>query len=359
MKTLNPNELKSIEQIFQLRQPSLLKAMTKYLESKYNKVISTNEYVVAVGNIPVALTAHLDTVFKEPPQRIFYDRVKNVMWSPEGLGADDRAGVYAIIQIVKSGMRPTIILTTDEELGCNGAEKMVKSMPKAPAELKYIIELDRRGSDDCVFYQCNNPDFENYIESFGFVMNFGSFSDISVICPAWGVAGVNLSIGYYNEHSFSETLYVGQMLNTINKVKKMLADANEAPVFDYREYYASQLLRKGWLANYLKPTDDDEDDLGWDPAYGISKEQWMSFMEPQTKCHDCGTWDYDYNLFPTKGTDGTVFFCCDCISKRQDVHWCATCGEPFVDSTLKKGSIYNCKDCGGNVKDGSIKPGKD
>ena len=282
MKTLNPQELKSIEQFFQLNQPSLMKAMKQYLKSKYDKVISTKEYLVAVGDIPIALTAHLDTVFKNPPNRIFYDRVKNVMWSPEGLGADDRAGVYAIVQIIKSGLRPTIIFTTDEELGCKGSEKLVKDIPIAPTELKYIIELDRRGSDDCVFYQCDNDEFETYVESFGFVMNFGSFSDISMICPAWKVAGVNLSIGYYDEHSYSETLYVGQMLNTINKVKNMLAAAEASPYFEYKELYT-----KGWLAKYYThPTEDDE--WGWDPSFGISKETWASFMEPQSKCNQCG-----------------------------------------------------------------------
>lgn len=349
MKTLNTQELKSIEQFFQLRQPSLMKAMRQYLKTKYDNVISTDKYIIAVGDIPVALTAHLDTVFKTPPSRIFYDRAKNVMWSPEGLGADDRAGVYAIVQILKSGFRPTVIFTTDEELGCLGAEAIVKDIPTAPMYLKYIIELDRRGSDDCVFYQCENEEFEAYIESFGFVMNFGSFSDISTICPAWKVAGVNLSIGYYDEHSYCETLYIGQMFNTINKVKHMFNQIDKAPTFEYKEFY------KGWYAKYMHPTEDD----GWDPAWGISRKEWASFMEPQGKCKDCGEWDFDYNLFPTKGENGeTVFFCSDCISKRQDVHWCGLCGEPFIDATLQKGKLAYCKDCRGKVNNGNSKSGK-
>ena len=352
MNTLNAQELKSIEQFFQLRQPSLLKAMKQYLKNKYDKVIATNEYLVAVGDIPVALTAHLDTVFKDAPKNIFYDRAKNVMWSPEGLGADDRAGVYAIVQIIKSGLRPTVIFTTDEELGCKGAEKLVKDMPAAPTELKYIIELDRRGSDDCVFYQCDNDDFEAYVESFGFVMNFGSFSDISEICPAWKVAGVNLSIGYYNEHSYSETLYIGQMLNTIRKVKNMLNSADVAPYYEYKEIYT-----KSWLSKWMSPHEDD--DWGWDPSFGVSKEAWKAFMEPQSKCSDCGQWDFDYNMFPAKGENGgTVFFCSDCISKRPDIHWCGICGEPFIDSTKKRGTVYHCKDCGGNIKHGGTKSSK-
>ena len=112
MKILKPVEVKSIEQFFQLTQASLLKIMGRYLESKFEKVYRTQEYIVAVGDIPVAIVAHLDTVFTTPPENIFYDRVKNVMWSPDGLGADDRAGIWAIIKIIKTTkLRPHIIFT--------------------------------------------------------------------------------------------------------------------------------------------------------------------------------------------------------------------------------------------------------
>lgn len=335
MKVLNNKELKSIEYFFQLKQDKLLLVLNRYLQAKYDKVIVTKDYIVAVGDIPVALVAHLDTVFPAPPTEIYYDRTKNVMWSPTGLGADDRSGVYSIIQLVKKGYKPTVIFTTDEERGALGAEALIKDIPIAPYDFKYIIELDRRGSDDCVFYDCNVPDFEEYVESFGFVMNFGTFSDISIICPAWKVAGVNLSIGYYNEHSTSETLNIGQMMNTIKKVEKMLQDAKNAKEYRYIEtQYASR---------WFKPLSGNNWD--WDPAYGISKEQWASFMEPQHKCNDCGIWDYDYNMFPAKHHDQTLFFCADCISTRPDIHWCGNCGEAFVDETLPKNKLAYCEDC--------------
>ena len=338
MKVLNAQELRSIEQFFQLNQASLLKAMKQYLKSKYDKVICTNEYVMAIGDIPIALVAHLDTVFTGLPANIYYDRVKNVMWSSEGLGADDRAGVYSIVQILKSGLRPSVIFTTDEEVGGKGASAIIRDFPQPPMSLKYIIELDRHGSNDCVFYQCDNQEFEEYVETFGFVTNYGSFSDISFICPGWRIAGVNLSIGYDNEHSYSETLHIGQMYSTINKVKNMLKKADEAKTFEYID-----LITQKWY-KYIHPV--DEDCYGWDPSYGISKKDWRHFIEPQSKCHDCGNWDYDYNLFPTKGDDGeTIFLCCDCISNRQDIHWCSICGEPFIDATIPHRGDSKCKDC--------------
>ena len=345
MKTLNQQELRSFEQFFQLKQPQLLKAMKQYLTSKYEKVIASKDFIIAVGDTPIALMAHLDTVFKSPPHNIYYDRVKNVMWSPEGLGADDRAGVYAIVQILKAGYRPTVIFTTDEELGAIGASIIAESFPTCPTELKYIIELDRRGSNDCVFYDCDNPKFDSYIESFGFITNFGSFSDISIICPKWKIAGVNLSVGYYDEHSVSEILNVGQLYDTIKKVKTMLDKANEASFF---EYIPDKRISK-WVKTTAPAILYNWE---WDPSYGIPKEEWDSFMEPQSKCHECGNWDYDYNLFPTKGENNeTLFYCIDCISKVKNLHWCVRCGEPFIDSSLpqSKEDTYFCKDCRGKV----------
>ena len=155
------------------------------------------------------------------------------MWSPEGIGADDRAGVFAIVEILKRGLRPTIILTTDEEIGGVGASKLVEDIPEAPCKLNFLIELDRRGSEDCVFYDCDNPFFEDYIEDFGFITNWGSFSDISYIAPKWGMAAVNLSIGYEHEHSKSEILNVSWMFNTIYKVCNILENVHEEDVFEY------------------------------------------------------------------------------------------------------------------------------
>ena len=227
MNKLKSAELKAIEHFFQLSQENLLKVMCKYLKSKYETVYCSQHYVVAIGDIPVGLVAHLDTVFKSPPTDIFYDAAKNVMWSPEGLGADDRAGVFAIVEILKRRLRPTIILTTDEEIGGVGASKLVEDIPEAPCKLNFLIELDRRGSEDCVFYDCDNPFFEDYIEDFGFITNWGSFSDISYIAPKWGMAAVNLSIGYEHEHSKSEILNISWMFNTIDKVCNILENVHE------------------------------------------------------------------------------------------------------------------------------------
>ena len=184
----------------------------------------------------MCLVAHMDTVEKEPPKDIYYDQEAKVMWSPQLLGADDRAGIYAILQIIEAGYRPSVIFTKDEEQGCAGTQAIATKIPDCPLEnLKAIFQLDRRGSKDCVFYDCDNQDFTKYVESFGFEEDTGSFSDISILGPAWGVAAVNLSVGYYNEHSKYEYLKCNELDETIEKVKKILDNVAEMPNFSYIE----------------------------------------------------------------------------------------------------------------------------
>ena len=316
MRVLKENDYKTFTKLCGLSQKGLKKTLSAYLKTKYDKVVETPDYLYAIGNIPIALIAHMDTVFKKPAQEVFYDRQKNVIWSPDGLGADDRAGVFAIIQIIKKGLRPHIIFTTDEESGAWGATALGKE--DCPFEdLRYIIELDRRGANDCVFYDCENLEFTEYIESFGFVEAIGSFSDICMICEDWGIAGVNLSIGYRDEHSTSEVLFVGHMLNTIDRVVTMLTvQKDKIPAFKYIPApYAT-----GWWYN-----------------------QWASNHHDNTHCFLCSQEFKNEDMIPVKMRNNVIKnFCIDCIV--DNVSWCKVCGEAFeADEEDKMGMCNDCK----------------
>ena len=339
MKTLSENEQKTFEQLVSLTQPALKKVMSKFLRNKYgNKnVIETADYICVQGEIPIALVAHMDTVFDKPVKDLFYDQKKNVMWSPQGLGADDRAGVYAIIKIVNSGFRPHVILTTDEESGCLGAGELAKL--QCPFEkLQYCIQLDRRGTNDCVFYDCENPEFVDYVEKFGFTEAYGSFSDICEICPEWGVAGVNLSIGYVDEHSYQELLYISPFLSTIEKVKRMLQE-KDIPYFKYiPSPYAFN-----WSA--WKKNGGCYSGYDWGVTTGTkSKNKKNKCLDLYLqKCFACGKEYLEEEMFPVKMKNNTTgWVCTDCCVDK--VAWCENCNEPYeIDET---DTILNeCPDC--------------
>ena len=308
LKSLKESEYKALEQMLLLSQAQLKTLMAGVLKKYYplEKVGESRDYIIAEGDIPIALVAHLDTVVRGGTTEVYYDQRKNALWSPDGLGADDRAGVFAIFQILRTTkLRPHIIFTTDEEKGGLGAI-MLASKACPFADLRYIIELDRRGTDDCVFYDCENPEFVGYVESFGFNEMFGSFSDISILCPAWKIAGVNLSIGYRDEHSVLEMLFVSPMLATIEKVKQMLSE-EDIPSF---EYIPAKYSGMGAFRPY------------YSTAWGLEPYD-ETFI-----CANCGKAYLAEEVFPTVSKHGTtVFYCPDCIAGK--VEWCPMCGEAF------------------------------
>ena len=346
MRTMKESELKTFEQLVSLKQPALKKVMSNFLRKKYTKVTETKDYLFAEGEIPIALVAHMDTVFDKPVTDMFYDSRKNVIWSPQGLGADDRAGVYSIIQILRAGFRPHVILTTDEEKGCLGAGELAK-LPCPFEKLQYVIELDRRGTNDCVFYDCENPQFVDYVEQFGFTEAYGSFSDICEICPEWGVAGVNLSVGYQDEHSYQELLYVGPMLATIEKVKRMLSE-DDIPFFKY--------VPSPYSWNWKNWGKD-----GWDEKYDSKAFGYGCYTYPyddEVICSKCGKTFLEEEVFPVKMLNGkTGWYCPDCLV--DNVSWCKYCQEPFeVAPGTDVSNVDVCADCAKGPKPKSDKKKK-
>jgi hypothetical protein len=202
-------------------------ALAAYLESVlknygYFPQAAEGLYLYAPGGLPVMLVAHLDTVHPFPPAEIYHDQEKGVLWSPQGLGADDRAGVLAILYVLKWGYRPHILLCDLEESGGLGAREAVKRLSRP--DVAFILGLDRRGADDYVMYGWRSPELEVFLERYGFRQASGTFSDIAVLCPAWKIPGANLSVGYYQEHSKAEYLRLPELYRTAARVCRMLGE---------------------------------------------------------------------------------------------------------------------------------------
>ena len=234
-RSITGQEYNLLRQLLSMHETSLIKSLPKVLSKYYHQgdILYTQDYIYVIGDIPVGLIAHLDTVHAFPPATIYHDSRQGVLWTPEGLGADDRAGVFSIVQILEQGYRPSVIFTTGEEVGGVGAKKIIEAYPSPLSEILFLIELDRQGSRDAVYYDCGNRDFEDFITRFGFTTECGSFSDIAIIGPAWDRASVNLSIGYINEHLATEMLFYRDMFATIDKVVQILDNHGDI-IYDYQ-----------------------------------------------------------------------------------------------------------------------------
>lgn len=207
----------------------------------------------------VILVAHYDTVFNDKTKRInYYDKEANVMFSPDGLGADDRAGVFGLCYIyeycLKHNIKPPVLVFTDmEETGGYGAEEVASLYDFRQA--LFLIELDRRGSKDVVFYNDEPRRFVKHIEKFGFKESFGSFSDIQILGERWNLCSANLSVGYYNNHTKAEILKVNELFSTIEKTIKIIQKANTQFKLPKRTRKAPEKL--SLLDDYYKKWWDD------------------------------------------------------------------------------------------------------
>ena len=213
-------DLMKFEKILKMTQ----KQLKQYLHTELKKLgynpINKKGFLYAEGSAPVLLIAHLDTVHTKTPNTFLYSKDKRFISSIEGIGGDDRCGIYIILEIAKNH-KYHILFTEDEEIGGIGADLFTKGNIKP--DVNYIIELDRKGSNDCVFYDDENLDFQRFINSFGFKTEFGSFSDISMIAPKLGISAVNLSCGYFNAHSLREYIDIKVMTENIKRVKKIIS----------------------------------------------------------------------------------------------------------------------------------------
>ena len=231
--------MKKLDDFLRPTQRQLFKLLAKKFKGK--AILSKGNFILVRGTAPVMLISHLDTVHTEPVKQICVSKDGNILMSPQGIGGDDRCGVFALIKIYQSAqVKPWLLFTCDEEVGGLGAQQfcLAHSQGLLPTELdalKFLVEIDRKGSTDAVYYDCDNPDFEAYITGKGFTTAIGSFSDISLIAPELGIAAVNLSSGYYNAHTLHEFINVNELHDTIRRVGEIVLEAVDLPRFEYVE----------------------------------------------------------------------------------------------------------------------------
>ena len=276
--------MKTLEDFLRPTQDAMFRQLRKMF--KENAVWKNGGFLLVPGDVPVLLVAHLDTVHREPVKVICQSEQGNILMSPQGIGGDDRCGVYGIVKVYEAAEeKPWLLFTCDEETGGYGADAfcaayLKKKLPKGLENLKMLIELDRKGKNDAVYYDCDNPAFEEYIQSKGFVTECGTFSDISTLAPVLGVAAVNLSCGYYHAHTIHEYINRKQLKATVRKVTEMVSDAAEE---DFPKY------------EYIEAEWDDRYGYEWNSALGA----WETGRPPQNLPESCkGIYEELMDVYP-------------------------------------------------------------
>jgi hypothetical protein len=190
-------------------------------------IINPNKYLYIDSNAPVCLVAHVDTCKRK--HNLQLQTINNVISVKGGgiLGADDRAGVYSLHCL--KDLNTNILITTGEETGGIGARQAALDLDFNGVNL--FIELDRKGCNQYVYYSDALPKQTHALcQSFGYVEDYGSYSDIAEFA-GHNIPAVNLSIGYYAQHTDRERLHIDEMELNIARVRAMI---QQAPIKRYK-----------------------------------------------------------------------------------------------------------------------------
>ncbi|MFV0425235.1 MAG: hypothetical protein ACK5K7_06745 [Bacilli bacterium] len=221
--------------VFKLTQVDLAERLMNYFKDE-SSIHKKGEYLYVPGNSKVCLVAHLDTVHREVPTRIFKRESNNntKIYANEGIGADDRCGVIANL-VLRDGLvsKPHLLFTYNEEIGGLGAKAFVKSdiFKELQKQLNCFIEFDRKGADDYIDYGNKCKSLEKIFNREGFKTRTGSYSDVSDLSSSGEIAAINLSIGYYRAHTTSEYFIEEEMINNIKKISNIYDELNASKRF--------------------------------------------------------------------------------------------------------------------------------
>ena len=202
------------------------------------------QFLFIEGDRPnrVMLVAHADTYWDEhyggngnKPQELIQQN-GIVLNKNGGLGADNRAGC-AIIWLLRE-MGHSILITNGEERGRTGSRWLMNENHDIADTInlghQFVVQLDRRNAKDFKCYSVGTDKFRTYIsQATGYSEpDRSSCTDIVTLCR--DICGVNLSIGYHNEHGEDEHLVVSEWQNTLNICRKWLSES-ELPHFGLKK----------------------------------------------------------------------------------------------------------------------------
>ena len=192
-------------------------------------------YVPGTREDGVLLVAHADTVGHE------YDGIKLVetpdtIRNARGiLGADDRAGC-AMLWLLRD-LGHGLLLTDGEEYGGIGAEFLRWCCPDIFDEInrryRFMIEIDRRGGGDFKCYNVGTEEFRAYVGQKTAFTEPDRLRSTDIVYLCRDICGVNLSCGYYGEHTEAEYLKKSEWLHTLRLLKSWLSETDipEFPLF--------------------------------------------------------------------------------------------------------------------------------
>lgn len=225
------NELTDFTYIYGM-EDEVFSIMQKYI----NKKLSRDEYgnyYVTIGNSETLFVSHLDVVAKQKLKvtKIKYKKDNHRFVKTDGftvLGADDKTGVVIMLNMISNNIPGTYYFLIGEEVGTIGSGLLYKEKGEYLSSFKRCVAFDRKGYGSIINRQmgeyCCSHEFVNSLASeFNKTgMDFkadstGVWTD-SAVFMGFIPECTNISVGYFNEHTYKEEQDIDYMLKLAETV---------------------------------------------------------------------------------------------------------------------------------------------
>jgi hypothetical protein len=261
---------------------------------------------IKIGESDVMFTAHLDTATSALTKVVHV--IEGNIINTDGksiLGADDKAGVVIMLNMIEKNIPGLYYFFLGEEVGCIGSRKVatVQKENKSAGIIK-VISFDRRGYNSIITYKsgarCCSDTFGSALakalndvdstfkyenDDTGILTDSVQFVSIYAECT-------NISVGYYSEHTFSERQDIDHLAKLAEACLKV--DWTSLPVerdftkTEYKTYTSS-------YGGYYSGGWDDDYSYGHSRSgYTGGRSTWNSTPTP-TKTDNVWFHDKKYN----------------------------------------------------------------
>lgn len=182
------------------------------------------------------LAAHLDEIHAPCEREVVVegDKVYTVdrLWNRVGCGADDKNGLWVIINLLRSEPVLKVALFVQEErtgdiVGCRGARACDLSFFN---NVKFVLECDRKGCSDVVSVGkgdtilCEQGFIPQHILSkYGYEMVKGGKTDVVELkMRGLDIPVCNIGCGYYDAHKNVEYTMFSELQDCLSFVRNVL-----------------------------------------------------------------------------------------------------------------------------------------
>ena len=218
---------------------SLVQQELKRMNIGYKTDMLGNIYKIDIPNSPL-LSAHMDTVQRESDiEKINKIKITTNKITGKGIiGADDKCGIYIILQLLKE-FNINFLFSVQEEVGGFGSSYFISN--NDISHIPYGLILDRHGSSDiiCTHNGYGTKELENDLleigQQFGFRPETGIWSDADNLSNQ--ISCANISVGYYNEHTKKEYVNLDETRHTLSFIRSILMNLENKYEMPFNDIY--------------------------------------------------------------------------------------------------------------------------